>query len=61
MAELSPTEFPKRFYKQAQSVEAGSGWTVELDGRALKTPAKSPLILPFKTLAQSIAEEWSRQ
>lgn len=52
---------PKRFYKKATAEPAGDGWTVSLDGRPVKTPARSGLILPTKPLAQIIAEEWDQQ
>ena len=61
MSDASPTEFPKRFYKCAESAALEEGWTVELDGRGLKTPQKAPLVLPGKALADAIAEEWARQ
>ena len=61
MSDASPTEFPKRFYKCAESAAVEEGWTVELDGRGLKTPQKAPLVLPGKALADAIAEEWARQ
>ena len=61
MTDASPTEFPRRFYKQAALAKLDAGWTVELDGRALKTPEKVPLLIPTKSLAQAIADEWSRQ
>ncbi len=59
----------KRFYKEAAPLEvefevegeAESGWTVGLDGRPIKTPAKSALILPTKALAIEIASEWDGQ
>lgn len=52
---------PKRFYKQAAAEPAAEGWTVSLDGRPVKTPARSGLILPSEPLAQIIAEEWDQQ
>ena len=53
----------KRFYKTVDviAVEEGKGAKVTLDGREIKTPAKAPLILPTKSLAEAIAEEWDRQ
>lgn len=52
----------KRFYKQAEAVAAeAGGFEVRLDGRAVRTPAKAPLILPGRALAQAIAAEWSAQ
>ncbi len=61
MTDASPTEFPRRFYKSAEIAELDSGWTVELDGRGLKTPEKTALILPTEALAGKIAAEWERQ
>lgn len=51
----------KRFWKEAQVVEAEVGYSVALDGRAVKTPAKSPLVVPTRALAQAIADEWDAQ
>lgn len=34
------------------------GFQIALDGRLLKTPAKSPLVLPSKALALAIAAEY---
>jgi chaperone required for assembly of F1-ATPase len=48
----------KRFYKET-AVDAGDGgFRVLLDGRPMRTPAKSVLVAPTKGLAQAIAEEW---
>ena len=51
----------KRFYKQATSGEIEGGFTVLLDGRAIKTPAKAALVLPSVALADAIAAEWDAQ
>ena len=52
----------KRFYKQAEAVAAeAGGFEVRLDGRAVRTPAKAPLVLPSRALAQAIAAEWAAQ
>lgn len=51
----------KRFWKEAQVVETDHGYQVELDGRPIKTPAKSLLLLPTKEMAQRIAAEWDAQ
>ena len=48
----------KRFWKQAAAVPKGGGWTVELDGQPLLTPARQPLLLPTQALAEAIAGEW---
>lgn len=55
------TDAPKRFYKSAISAELESGWTVTLDGRGVKTPARNDLLLPTQALADIIAEEWAGQ
>jgi len=49
----------KRFWKQAQPVERDGGWGLELDGKPLRTPARDPLTVPTKALAEAIAAEWN--
>lgn len=51
----------KRFYKQVSVGEAGEAFEVLLDGRAVKTPARQPLHLPTRTLADASAAEWEAQ
>lgn len=53
----------KRFYKKVSTREAedGNGWSVMLDYRTLKTPAKRALKLPNLFLAKAIAAEWEYQ
>ncbi len=51
----------KRFWKAAQVVPLGDGFTVELDTRPVKTPAKAALKLPTKAMAEAIAAEWDAQ
>jgi len=51
----------KRFWKDAAVVEAEGGYTVELDGRGIKTPAKRALVVPTRAMAQKIAAEWQAQ
>ncbi|MFC7290095.1 ATP12 family chaperone protein [Hirschia litorea] len=52
----------KKFYKQVavEKLEQG-GWTILLDGRQLKTPAKKVLDLPTEELAGAVAAEWADQ
>ncbi|WP_299637366.1 ATP12 family protein [uncultured Ruegeria sp.] len=52
---------PKRFWKNSTVVEADGGFTVELDGRRVKTPAKAGLILPTRPMAEAVAAEWDAQ
>lgn len=49
----------KRFWERAQAVERDGGWGVDLDGRPLRTPARKPLTVPTKALAEAIAAEWN--
>ncbi len=51
----------KRFYKEAGVAAVDGGYEVRLDGRSLRSPAKSPLILPTQALADAIAAEWQEQ
>jgi len=51
----------KRFWKAALAVPEAGGHAVHLDGRAVRTPAKRPLILPTEPLATAIAAEWAAQ
>ena len=51
----------KRFWKAADVAETNHGFTVHLDGRAVKTPAKAPLVVPTRAMAQAIAKEWDAQ
>ncbi len=58
---MDKVNLPKRFYKAATAAEREGGHAVELDGRPIKTPAKSDLLLPTKALAEAIASEWENQ
>lgn len=51
----------KRFWEGAEVSAVEGGFTVTLDGRAIKTPAKAALILPTRALAEIIAQEWRDQ
>jgi chaperone required for assembly of F1-ATPase len=51
----------KRFWKTASAVICDDGFTVHLDARPLRTPAKTPLVVPTIGLARAIADEWQAQ
>jgi chaperone required for assembly of F1-ATPase len=51
----------KRFYKKAEAVPADGGFGVVLDGKRLRSPAGSPLVLPTPPLAEALAAEWHAQ
>ena len=49
----------RRFWEAAKAIEANGGFAIFLDGRQVKTPAKSDLVLPTAALANAVAEEWN--
>ena len=51
----------KRFWKEATVETAEGGFAVHLDGRPLRTPAKAPLVVPTRALAEAVAREWAAQ
>lgn len=51
----------RRFYKEVAVVEAPGSHEIRLDGRPVKTPARRPLMLPTRALAEAVAEEWRAQ
>ncbi|MFL6785879.1 MAG: ATP12 family chaperone protein [Sphingomicrobium sp.] len=48
----------KRFWKDVAVDAVSDGWTVTLDDRPVKTPARAPLVVPAQALAEAIGEEW---
>jgi len=58
---LEAVKLPKRFYEQVATAAAEGGYAVHLDGRPLRTPAKSPLVVPEESIAAAIAAEWAGQ
>lgn len=51
----------KRFWTTAEIVEGADGFSVALDGRMIKTPARAELTLPTRLLAERVAAEWQAQ
>ncbi|GAB4152287.1 MAG: ATPase [Sphingomonadales bacterium] len=51
----------KRFYKQVAVAPGPEGYTIALDGRPVRTPARHVLTLPTPALAQAVAAEWQAQ
>ncbi len=49
----------KRFWKQATAAREDGGWTIQLDGKLVRTPARRLLTVPTERLAQAIAGEWN--
>lgn len=52
---------PKRFWKAADVAETEGGFTVLLDGRAVRTPAKAAFVVPTHAMAHAVAAEWDAQ
>jgi len=52
---------PKRFWTDVGVVEEGDGFSVLLDGRPIKTPAKAGFAVPTRALADAVADEWRTQ
>jgi chaperone required for assembly of F1-ATPase len=49
----------KRFWKAAGAVAKDGGWSIELDVRPVRTPARELLTVPTAPLAEAIAAEWN--
>ena len=54
-------KLPKRFYAKASAAPHGEGFAVLLDGRVAKTPARRPLVVARRALAEVLASEWEVQ
>ncbi len=52
---------PKRFYKDVSVIPAEGGFGLALDGKPVRTPARAPLTVPTRALAEGLAEEWRAQ
>jgi chaperone required for assembly of F1-ATPase len=50
-----------RFYDRARAAEGALGYYVLLDGKPVRTPARSVLASPTMPLAEAIAHEWEAQ
>lgn len=51
----------KRFWKSATAEPCEGGYTVRLDGRAVKSPAKAAFVVPTLAMAEAAAAEWDAQ
>jgi chaperone required for assembly of F1-ATPase len=51
----------RRFYEAVAVCEEANGFAVVLDGRPVRTPARRPLAVPRRGLAETIAQEWRAQ
>ncbi|QRG05020.1 ATPase [Xanthobacter dioxanivorans] len=55
------TPLPKRFYTDVSVGEGEGGFTILLDGRPVRTPARRLLAAPTRALAEAMAAEWAAQ
>lgn len=51
----------KRFWKTTTAGPCDGGFSILLDTRPVKTPAKQPLVLPTLAMAEALALEWEAQ
>lgn len=51
----------KRFYTSASASAVEGGYDVRLDGRPIRAPGGTHIVVPAKKLAHAIAEEWQAQ
>ncbi len=51
----------KRFWTRADVEDRADGFSVRLDGRPVKTPARAALLLPTRAMAKAVAAEWDAQ
>jgi chaperone required for assembly of F1-ATPase len=52
---------PRRFYKGATVGERDGAYALLLDGRGARTPARKPLAVSSKAVAEALAAEWAAQ
>ena len=57
----SRTPQRKRFYGEVGVGEVDGGFTVTLDGKAIKTPSGKTVVVPKRAIADAIAAEWAAQ
>lgn len=51
----------KKFYTLVSATEKNGGFSIELDGKVVRTPAGTTLTAPTRTIADFIVGEWSSQ
>lgn len=51
----------KRFYKVVSVGEHSNGFSVELDGKPVKTPERETLLVPNRAIADELMREWMAQ
>lgn len=54
-------KLPKRFYKTVDVIEEAGGFIVRLDGKSVRTPAKTPVRVANEPTALLLVSEWQAQ
>ena len=60
-AKAEPRALPKRFYVAVDVQQEADGFSITLDGKIVRTPARNRLHVASQQLAQQIAAEWGAQ
>ncbi|MGQ4272929.1 ATP12 family chaperone protein [Terrihabitans sp. B22-R8] len=58
---LMQPSLAKRFYENATVQAADEGFAVLLDGRPVRTPARTIVATPWRALSEALAGEWAAQ
>ncbi len=58
---LARRELTRRFYKEATVARRDGGFTLLLDGRVARTPARKPIVVEHEAVADALAAEWGAQ
>lgn len=61
MSEIVGEGEARRFYDTVTSAPVGGGWSIELDGRVVKTPLGETFLSPTRELADVVVAEWDAQ
>lgn len=51
----------RRLYKQVAVSSCDGGFTIQLDGKPVRTPARAAFVVESEALVHAIAEEWAAQ
>ncbi len=58
---MAPSKLPKRFYDTVRLDEGSGGFTILLDEKKVRTPARADLIVAKRALAEELVAEWETQ
>lgn len=55
------SDISARFWQTTSAVQEENGFSIKLDNRVVKTPAKALLLLPTQAMADAVVSEWDAQ